>query len=285
MKKRILSAVVGLGLLAVVVVFFDTLLVNVLAAGICLLALFEIFKAAELLRFKMLTAVCGVYCILIIFLNTDTIAISFSYLSYLLVVLLFIMLLRNHSVLRVEKVAYSFLMSILLAVSFYCLVLLKEKTGPQLGMFYMLLVFCSAWWADSGAYFVGTFFGKRKLCPAISPKKTVEGLIGGVVTAVLGNALVCVAFQLFCSWVVPWGYIRSAVTINIPAVMLVTPFATLLGVLGDLSASIIKRQCGIKDFGNIMPGHGGAMDRFDSVLFISPLFYFIFNIYPLISAI
>ena len=149
----------------------------------------------------------------------------------------------------------------------------------------MLLVFGSAWWADSGAYFVGTFFGKRKLCPAISPKKTVEGLIGGVVTAVLGNALVCVAFQLFCSWVVPWGYIRSAVTINSPAVMLVTPFATLLGVLGDLSASIIKRQCGIKDFGNIMPGHGGAMDRFDSVLFISPLFYFIFNIYPLISAI
>ena len=67
--------------------------------------------------------------------------------------------------------------------------------------------------------------------------------------------------------------------------ILVTPLAALLGVLGDLAASVIKRQHGIKDFGHIMPGHGGAMDRFDSVLFVSPLFYFIFNIYPLILAI
>ena len=233
----------------------------------------------------MLTGVCGVFCVLILFLNTNAIAISFSYLSYLLVVLLFVMLLRDHDKLRVEQVAYSFLMSILLAVSFYCLILLKEQTGPQMGMFYMLLIFGSAWWADSGAYFVGTFLGKHKLCPRISPKKTVEGLIGGIVTAVIGNVLVCLVFQAFCNWVVPWGYIKNAVTISIPAVALVTPFATLLGVLGDLSASVIKRQYGIKDFGNIMPGHGGAMDRFDSVLFISPLFYFIFNILPLISAI
>ena len=285
MKKRIISAAGGLALLAVVVIFFDTLLVNFLAAGICLLALFEIFKAADLLRFRVLTGVCGVFCVLILFLNTNAIAISFSYLSYLLVVLLFVMLLRDHDKLRVEQVAYSFLMSILLAVSFYCLILLKEQTGPQMGMFYMLLIFGSAWWADSGAYFVGTFLGKHKLCPRISPKKTVEGLIGGIVTAVIGNVLVCLVFQAFCNWVVPWGDIKNAVTISIPAVALVTPFATLLGVLGDLSASVIKRQYGIKDFGNIMPGHGGAMDRFDSVLFISPLFYFIFNILPLISAI
>ena len=285
MKKRIISAAGGLALLAVVVIFFDTLLVNFLAAGICLLALFEIFKAADLLRFRVLTGVCGVFCVLILFLNTNAIAISFSYLSYLLVVLLFVMLLRDHDKLRVEQVAYSFLMSILLAVSFYCLILLKEQTGPQMGMFYMLLIFGSAWWADSGAYFVGTFLGKHKLCPRISPKKTVEGLIGGVITAAVCNALVALLFQTFCNWVVPWGYIRNAVTINIPAVLLATPVAALLGVLGDLSASVIKRQYGIKDFGNIMPGHGGAMDRFDSVLFISPLFYFIFNILPLISAI
>ena len=205
MKKRIISAAGGLALLAVVVIFFDTLLVNFLAAGICLLALFEIFKAADLLRFRVLTGVCGVFCVLILFLNTNAIAISFSYLSYLLVVLLFVMLLRDHDKLRVEQVAYSFLMSILLAVSFYCLILLKEQTGPQMGMFYMLLIFGSAWWADSGAYFVGTFLGKHKLCPRISPKKTVEGLIGGIVTAVIGNVLVCLVFQAFCNWVVPWG--------------------------------------------------------------------------------
>lgn len=285
MKKRILSAGGGLAVLAVVLLFFNTMLVNVLAAGICLLALYELFKAADLLRFRMLAAVCGCYCVLILFLNTNAIAISFSYLSYLLIVVLFLVLLKNHSALRVEQVAYSFLMSILLAVSFYCFILLKEQVGPQMGVFYLLMIFGSAWWSDSGAYFVGTFFGKHKLCPEVSPKKTVEGLVGGVVTAAFCNFFVAWGFQTFCNWVVPWGYIRNAVTVNLPAVALVTPIASLLGVLGDLSASIIKRQCGIKDFGNIMPGHGGAMDRFDSVLFISPLFYFIFNIYPLISAI
>lgn len=285
MKKRILSAGAGLTVLAVVLVFFDTMLVNVLSSGICLLALYELFKAARLLRYRMLAAVCGIFCVLILFLNTDAVAISFSYLSYLLIVTLFLMLLRNHSTLRVEQVAYCFLMSILLAVSFYCFILLKEQVGPQMGVFYLLMIFGSAWWSDSGAYFVGTFFGKHKLCPQVSPKKTVEGLVGGVVTAMLCNLLVAWIFQAFCNWVVPWGYIRNAVTVNLPAILLVTPAASLLGVLGDLSASIIKRQCGIKDFGNIMPGHGGAMDRFDSVLFISPLFYFIFNICPLISAI
>lgn len=285
MKKRLLSAVGGLAVLTVAVVFFDTLLVNFLAAGICLLALFEIFKAADLLRFRIVTGVCGLFCVLILFLNTGAVSLTFSYLSYLLIVLLFGMLLKDHRTLRVEQVAYSFLISILLAVSFFCLILLKEQTGPQMGMFYMLIIFGSAWWGDSGAYFVGTLLGKRKLCPEISPKKTVEGLIGGIITAVLGNLFVCLAYRAFCNWVVPWGYIKNAVTIDLLAVALVTPFANLLGVLGDLSASVIKRQYGIKDFGNIMPGHGGAMDRFDSVLFISPLFYIIFSIYPLISAV
>lgn len=275
----------GLAVLTVAVIFFDTLLTNILAAGICLLALYEIFKAADLLRFRVVTGVCGLFCVLILFLNTDAVSFSFSYLSYLLVVLLFGMLLKDHETLRVEQVAYSFLISILLAVSFFCLILLKEQAGPQMGMFYMLIIFGSAWWGDSGAYFVGSFLGKKKLCPSISPKKTVEGLLGGMVAAVLGNVLVCLIYQGFCNWVVPWGYIKNAVTISIPAVALVTPLANLLGVLGDLSASVIKRQYSIKDFGNIMPGHGGAMDRFDSVLFISPLFYFIFNIYPLISAV
>ena len=285
MKKRLISAVGGLAVLTVAVLFFDTLLTNTLAAGICLLALFEIFKAADLLRYRVVTGVCGLFCVLILFLDTDTVSFYFSYLSYLLIVLLFGMLLKDHETLRVEQVAYSFLISILLAVSFFCLILLKGRTGPQMGMFYMLLIFGSAWWGDSGAYFVGSFFGKRKLCPSISPKKTVEGFVGGIFAAVLGNVLVCLAYQGFCNWVVPWGYIKNAVTVHIPAVALVTPFAYFLGVLGDLSASVIKRQYGIKDFGNIMPGHGGAMDRFDSVLFISPLFYFIFNIYPLISAV
>jgi phosphatidate cytidylyltransferase len=285
MKKRITTAIVGLSVLALVLVFFDTILVSVLAAGITLLALLELFKAADLLRYWLLTAISGIFCLLIVFFNTPAVSHSFSYLCYLLVVALFLVLLRYHATLKVEQVSFAFLMSILLAVSFYCLIRMKELGGPQFGMFYLLLVFGSAWWSDSGAYFIGTFFGKHKLCPGISPKKTVEGLIGGIINAIVGNVLVCLVFQAFCQAAAPWGYIETAVSIDIPAVILISPVASLLGVLGDLSASVIKRQHGIKDFGHLMPGHGGAMDRFDSVLFVSPLFYIIFNIYPLISAI
>ena len=285
MQKRITTAVVGLSVLAVVLVFFDTVLVSVLAAGITLLCLMELFKAAGLLCYRFLTVISGLYCILIVFFNTTLVAHAFSYFSYLLVVALFLVLLRHHDTIKVEQVSFAFLMSILLAVSFHCLIKMKEVGGPQFGMFYLLLVFGSAWWSDSGAYFIGTFFGKHKLCPGISPKKTVEGLIGGIICAIVGNVLVCLVFQAFCQAVAPWGYIETAVSVNIPAVILISPAASLLGVLGDLSASVIKRQHGIKDFGHLMPGHGGAMDRFDSVLFVSPLFYIIFNIYPLISAI
>ena len=285
MKERITTAAVGLSVLALVLVFFDTIVVNIAAAGICILALLELFKAAGLIRYRILTGICCLFCLLIVFSHLPAVSNFFSYLCYLLVAGLFVVLLRHHDELKVEQVSYAFLMSLLLSVSFYCLILMKEQGGAQVGMFYLLLVFGSAWWSDGGAYFVGTFFGKHKLCPGISPKKTVEGLVGGIVTAIVGNVLVCLAFQEFCAVAAPLGYLRSAVSIDIPAVALVTPLAALLGVLGDLAASVIKRQHGIKDFGHIMPGHGGAMDRFDSVLFVSPLFYFIFNIYPLILAI
>ena len=285
MKKRIATAAVGLPILALVLVLFDTAVLNIAAAAVCLLALLELFKAAGLIRFRDLTAICCAFCALILFSHTPAVAHAFSYLCYLLVAGLFLVLLRRHAELRVEEVSYAFLMSLLLAASFYSLILMKVEGGAQVGMFYLLLVFGSAWWSDGGAYFVGTFFGKHKLCPSISPKKTVEGLVGGILTAILGNLLVCLGFRALCAAAAPLGYLRGPVEIDLAGVLLVTPAASLLGVLGDLSASVIKRQHGIKDFGHIMPGHGGAMDRFDSILFLGPLFYFIFNIFPLISVI
>lgn len=124
----------------------------------------------------------------------------------------------------------------------------------------LIFAFMGAWVADTGAYFAGTFFGKHKLCPEISPKKTVEGLIGGI----LANAI---AFAGYAAWLN-----RGAVDgkLNLFTCAVVGAVCCLLGLLGDLTASLIKRECGIKDYGNIMPGHGGAMDRFDSLIYIAP---------------
>ena len=282
MKQRLISAAVGLLVLVVAIIFFDTLLVNTLAAAICAMAVYELFHAAGLSKYRLLAIVSALYCVMLLFTNTTLVSAMFLPLTLLYIILCFIYLLMEHESLSVQALCYCFLTTGLVAMSFFSLVQMRDETNAQLGLFYLILSFGSAWWSDTGAYFVGTFFGKHKLCPGISPKKTVEGLIGGVITAILCNLLVCFIFTQISAMIVPFGYFAMPVKINYVAVALMTPTLSLLGVLGDLSASVIKRQNGVKDFGHIMPGHGGVMDRFDSVLFISPVVLLISRIYPLI---
>lgn len=130
-----------------------------------------------------------------------------------------------------------------------------------------LLVFICAWITDSGAYFTGYFLGKHKLVPQLSPKKTVEGAIGGVVTCMISCIVYLVILQFgFDAEFAPSAYVWIAVLGGV---------ASVFAQLGDLTASAVKRDCGVKDFGYILPGHGGVMDRFDSVVFIAPLIYYI----------
>ena len=108
-----------------------------------------------------------------------------------------------------------------------------------------------------GAYFVGSTIGKHKLCPEISPKKTVEGAVGGILSSLVVTLILVFAF--------------SVTEKLLAALILTVPFC-ILGMIGDLFASAIKRTAGIKDYGNLIPGHGGILDRFDSIIMIAPLF-------------
>ena len=131
----------------------------------------------------------------------------------------------------------------------------------------MGLSLCAAWLNDIFAYFSGYFFGKKKLCPEISPKKTVEGAVGGVV----GDLILCL--------VLTYAFAAAMqLSVNWLSLCIFLPIGAVASIFGDLCASIVKRQFGIKDYGNIMPGHGGVMDRFDSWVFVAPLLY-IWNIY------
>jgi phosphatidate cytidylyltransferase len=109
-----------------------------------------------------------------------------------------------------------------------------------------------------GAYFVGVSIGKTKLCPQISPKKTVEGALGGIVSSIIVTAIITLCY----------GYFDKI----LPTLLITIPLC-VVGMAGDLFASIIKRKVGIKDYGDLIPGHGGILDRVDSILFISPLVY------------
>ena len=132
---------------------------------------------------------------------------------------------------------------------------------PIVGLVYVLLPMVIAWMSDTGAYFTGVFFGKHKMAPVISPKKTWEGFFGGWVISVGLTVL----YGVICNALMEVQVFNLALLAGMALVL------APLSVVGDLVASLIKRRTGIKDYGNIMPGHGGVMDRFDSVVFIAPM--------------
>lgn len=159
-----------------------------------------------------------------------------------------------------ESVGFAVFETLLVVFGFSSLVLVRDREPVR-----YLLIFVAAWATDTFAYFVGVFFGKTKLCPAISPKKTVAGAVGGVCGSVLGFVL----FAVICN-----GYFKTDFSVWQFA-LLAAPFS-VIGQAGDLAASAVKRHFGAKDYGKILPGHGGILDRFDSILPIT-LLAFIFT--------
>ncbi len=137
-----------------------------------------------------------------------------------------------------------------------------ENSAPA-GLYIVWLILLSSWGCDTCAYCVGKLLGKHKMSPVLSPKKSVEGAIGGV----LGSAGLGALYGYF----VRGSFADERV---VPFFALICAAASLISMVGDLAASAIKRNAGIKDYGNLIPGHGGVMDRFDSVIFTAPVIYF-----------
>lgn len=267
MKTRVISSLVGLAILAVVAVFFDTLLLNVVIGIINLLAVFELLNATGVIKHRVLTALAILLSLVIPFARAGYVRSMMMETVFIIILLFFITMLRGHESMRIEHLAMAFFFSTFVPVFFSCAVYLREDFGPASGGFYLLLALGSAWLCDTGAYFVGLRFGKHKLAPKISPKKTIEGAVGGLVTSTV--------LMLVLAWVysLVLGQLGSPMIMRYGLIACVTPVCSVIGMLGDLSASAIKRNFGVKDFGHIMPGHGGILDRFDSVLFTLPTVY------------
>ena len=135
-------------------------------------------------------------------------------------------------------------------------VTLVEQSGPYSNLVWLIVI--TAFGTDVMAYFSGYIFGKHKLCPKISPKKTIEGSIGGILGSVILSGL--------------FGYFFMPDIIV--HCLVIGVLGGIVSQFGDLTASIFKRKMGIKDYGNLIPGHGGILDRFDSVLFTGPMVYY-----------
>jgi len=145
-----------------------------------------------------------------------------------------------------------------LYVGFMLSTVVSTRALPA-GEWFVLFIAIITWAADTGAYYAGTLWGKHLLAPSVSPKKTIEGVGGGLALAV-GAAL------LACAWFVPQLSLFDALILGL--------LLTVAGLLGDLWESAIKRRVGVKDSGSILPGHGGMLDRLDSLLFTAPTFYY-----------
>lgn len=269
MKVRVISSAVGLVLLFAVLSMFDTIVLNIAIAVISLLAVYELLSATGCLKDRSIAALSLAFTALIPFCSMQLIYKNLILFCYIYVVALFGVLLRRHEKLHIEQIAISFMFSLMIPFSLTTLIYLRDRHGMSLGIFYVMMTLGSAWLSDTGAYFSGRFFGKHKLCPYISPKKTVEGAIGGALFAEVAMLLVA----WICSAAAT--YFGAPIAVNYGKLLIVVPFLSAVSIVGDLSASIIKRQYGVKDYGSIMPGHGGVMDRFDSVLMVAPLVFLI----------
>lgn len=182
----------------------------------------------------------------------------FYIISAIYVAAMIIIALIRHESISAHAFGFAIGVPIIVAKAF-CSLASIVAMGDGKGIFYFLFMFNFASIADMGAYFVGSAIGKHKMAPVISPKKTIEGAVGGMVCATLFSLAFVFAFNgWFDTSFVLWQWLA------------VTPIFVILGMIGDLAASYIKRSFGIKDYGNLIPGHGGIMDRLDSMLMVAP---------------
>lgn len=259
MKTRVISGLVGAALLIAVLVQPIMLILEIGVAALCVIAVYELLIATKLAPSKPVCAVCMAFAASVPFWSHLP-QNALLWVLYAFSALLIVAQVVRHKEQPVTATLYAAAATILSSLALSSIAFLR--TQPEHGLFLVVWMLLIPWMSDTGAYFTGVLCGKTKLCPEISPKKTVEGLIGGLFTSVI----ICLAAAyVYETWIVP------EITVNLYIVAAVTLVGAALSVFGDLAASLIKRHAGIKDFGNLMPGHGGVMDRFDSLLLTAPL--------------
>ena len=261
MKTRIISALVGIPIV-IGVLYFGGFLLTIFLALLSGIGVYELYGAFEAKGFKPLKKVGVVMAVLYILVKGSPFSGHSVLILYgaLMGILFYEVMTQKHTIVDISLTFFGYIYVPML-FSY-----LGDINRLENGVFLVWLPILAAWYTDSMAYFVGLSIGKHKMAPVISPKKTIEGAVGGF----LGNSILMVLT----------GYIALRMGVKIPlyhyaAIGIITG---ITAQIGDLAASYIKRYCEIKDYGHLIPGHGGIMDRFDSILFTAPtvMFYLIF---------
>lgn len=264
MLKRILTGIVAFCFVLVpVLLLADTVVLPIGIAVFAVIATYEILHCAGLHKNLWLSAPMYLVSAAIPFglryVSDDTLTFAPLLICLLLLISLAVAVF-SHGKADIRDVSSAFVLWVYTVVGFASLIFIRDFIAG--GRYFYLLAFVGAWVTDTFAYFTGMLLGKHKLIPDVSPKKTVEGAIGGIAFCVLAF----VSFGLLYNhlWLPDGDRL-----IPLWLMAIVGLLVSLVSQVGDLSLSLLKRKYGIKDFGKIFPGHGGVMDRFDSVLAVS----------------
>lgn len=265
LKQRVITGI-ALVILLIVILAFGTPFVEIAVALLAAVAVIELFNTTKLSGNKMLliAAIIGTLCLVSVQYFG---AYLFNPVMYVYIVALFIIYMSNMHTVNLKDIAQTFLLTVYVAFMFAHIILVRNMEDGHLLIW---LVLIGAFVTDTAALFGGKFFGRHKLCPKLSPKKTVEGSISGIIGCIIATLVFCLV-----------GSIGFDLEPNYGRAIVLGFGASIVSQLGDLSASCIKRQFSIKDYGKIFPGHGGVMDRLDSLFFVAPFVYYMLLIFPI----
>lgn len=271
MKTRILTAIVAIFVILIpCIAFMHTVVLPIILGLFAAIAVHEVIKATGG-KNNVILAISCITAAAVPFLFHFGIKIPFMPVAVIYTLLYLIIMVPMHKTTKFNDVITALFSTVAIPTSISVFILLRDVyiTNPDSytkssGVFLILFAMFCAWMTDTFAYFSGKFLGRHKLCPNVSPNKTVEGAVGGVIGATIMNLILFTVFDKF---------FFTAHTLMWWQIIIISVVLSVVSMFGDLSASIIKRNHGIKDFGKIFPGHGGVMDRIDSCLFVLPALY------------
>ncbi|MBQ7312059.1 MAG: CDP-archaeol synthase [Clostridia bacterium] len=272
MLKRTITAIVAIAVFFPFLYFSDTFMLPLAMSVLGLAAAYEMVGCVGLRKNVWIAVPSYLLAIVLpqlVRISEDPLPLVFA-VCIVYMILVFAATVFSRGTLDYTIASSAFTGVFYVTVAFTSIVFLRD-----IGKYFYLLVFVGPWSSDTFAYICGRLFGKHKLIPEVSPKKTVEGAIGGVIFAGISYIVYALIIK---------NFFDSSVAPNYIVMMIAGMIVSVISQIGDLIASVIKRRFGIKDYGWVFPGHGGVLDRFDSVLMTAPVLYILSRI-PAFSGI
>ena len=268
MKTRIISALIGVPVLLLLLLVAPEIVTTVVCGVLLAIGSYEFLYRTGLVRRVRMVVYSAIAAFMLSIWSYYGGITSFLMLGLIVYfMLLYSEVMMDHVKVSIEEVGLCVLGGFLIPYLLSALIRILVSSD---GRYFILVPFTVAFLSDAGAYFVGIRFGKHKLAPVVSPNKTVEGVLGGLGFSLVGMLIYALVLKFALKFRVNFG-----------AAVLYAILSSAVGTMGDLCFSVVKRQTGIKDYGNMIPGHGGFLDRFDSLVLVAPLVEALLLILPL----